>query len=424
MDIAAKLKLYSAQEAGHQAKPSGPSLESTAQDLAFGSFVFKEDKKAFPGLWLHKRSITEFSLGEKKLREYLPLGLSPILELALLPNCKDLILHPEEILFLDTETTGLSRGTGNFPFLIGLAYFKKEKLILEQLYLDSPSQAKEEALWNYFTNMWQNFSYLVSYNGSSFDLPVIQNRLRLNRKTELRPLLHFDLLHIFRRLFPQGSLPGYRQQDLEKEILKYFRQGDVEGAEIPQIYFDYLKYSYDRGMEKIIEHNQLDLVGMLFLFMEAIRAYEQKDQTRGALRSGLARILAKNRRTGEALDLLRDLEFPSKKEEDDFVSHLRYRDLLLLAQLYRREAKLENCARIYQKLVREYQCVYSQMALAKLWEHRFKNYQAAIECVQDLRAKLDTSTTPRPQSRLYTHAELKHRLQRLRNKYRRQMEKS
>ena len=414
MNITTKLKIYSAQEARCQAKPSELKLEPIPQNLAFGDFIFEGNKNNFPGLWLHKRNISEFSLGQRKLREYFPLGLSPILELALLPNRKDLILHPEDILFLDTETTGLSRGTGNFPFLVGLAYFKKEKLIIEQLYLESPAQAKEEVLWNYFINKWQNFSYVVSYNGRSFDLPLIQNRLRLNRKPELRPLLHFDLLHIFRRLFPQRSLAGYRQQDLEKNMLKYFRQGDLAGAEIPQIYFDYVKYGYDRGMEKIIEHNQLDLVGMVFLFAEATQIYEQRFKARGPLRSGLARILAKNRRTEEALRLLRDLELSSKIEKDDFMSNLRYRDLLLLAQLYRREGKLEKCVQVYQKLVREYRCVYSQMALAKLWEHHFKNYQVAIECIQYLRAELNTSTKPISQNRLYTDLELEHRLQRLR----------
>ena len=135
-------------------------------------------------------------MGARTLAEYLPFQLSGVLELALWPQPE--ALHPEDVLFLDTETTGLNRGAGTLPFLTGLASFESNQLVRELIYLAEPGG--EEDYLEYLQQTFRRFKYLVSYNGRAFDVPLLRSRLILNRKPGMPEFLHFDLLHIFRRL--------------------------------------------------------------------------------------------------------------------------------------------------------------------------------------------------------------------------------
>ncbi|MCR9143478.1 MAG: ribonuclease H-like domain-containing protein [bacterium] len=381
-----KLSLYDFDR-----KPASPGAESSvrdaapstasASDLSFGRLDFE---RLAPGVYRHRQFDNNPQMGARKLAEYLPLSLSGILELALWPQPE--ALHPEDVLFLDTETTGLTRGAGTLPFLTGLASFENGGVMRELIYLSEPGG--EEDYLDYIQDRFRRFKYLVSYNGRAFDVPLLRNRLILNRKPGLPDFLHFDLLHIFRRLFPKGSLPGYRQMDLEERVLEYVREDDLPGAEIPQIYFDYVKYGHDGGLEKVFDHNLKDLDGMVLLFLEAIRLYDRREGARGSLRSGLARILMRNRRSGEALELLRDLESEIAAPDrprildpeyaDDRMGGLRYRDYLLLGQLQRARGDFQKAADVFERVVARYDCPYAAMALAKLLEHRLKDYPAAL----------------------------------------------
>ena len=266
----------------------------------------------------------------------------------------------------------------------------------------------------------------MSYNGRAFDVPLLRNRLILNRKPGMPEFLHFDLLHIFRRLFPKGSLPGYRQMDLEQRLLVHERVDDLPGAEIPQLYFDYVKYGHDGGMERVFEHNLQDLTGMVLLFLEAIRAYDRRDSARGSLRSGLARILVRNRREEQALALLRDLEAESDASPDDpayaddTYGGLRYRDFLLLGQLHRARGRYAEAVVVFERIIARYDCPYARMALAKLLEHRLKDFAAARRHTEELMARFQPE--PDAGKGLYAMAELQKRLDRIEKKFARSEE--
>ncbi|MCB1309463.1 MAG: ribonuclease H-like domain-containing protein [Leptospiraceae bacterium] len=382
-----------------------------------GRFDFCEER---PGVYIHRQSFSDFTAGVKNLRAYFPLQLSGILELALWPDPE--AIHPEDVLFLDTETTGLSRGTGTVPFLTGLAYFQSRKLVLELIFLKNPGL--EEDYLDYLLSVFQNFSYLVSYNGKTFDIPLIRNRLIMNRKTGLPGWIHFDLLHIFRRLFPSRSLPGYKQKDLEAELLQARREDDLPGEEIPQIYFDYVKYGHDNGMERVFQHNLLDLQGMVLLFLEAIRLYDGREGSRHALRSGLARVLLRNKRVEEALHILEELN-QHNVEPQDLPEQLRYSDLLLLASLYRQQKRYDQSARMLELVVARYDCPYARLSLARLMEHRLKQLEYALlhtnaliqGCEEpDGAATVETDIRYRSAGRMLTLEELEHRKARLQRK--------
>lgn len=349
--------------------------------------------------------------GGRQFSDYFPLRLSGLLELALWPQPE--ALHPEEALFLDTETTGLSRGAGTTPFLIGLAYFRGREICVEQIYMNGPGG--EADCLTYLLERFAEFRYLVTYNGRSFDAPILRNRLTINRKGTLPPILHFDLLHVYRRLFPRGSIASYKQPELEREMLALERTGDLPGAEIPQIYFDYIKYGHDAGMARIFEHNERDLVGLAFLFLEALRSYEARDGARAALRSGIARILLRNRRESEALTLLRNLEAERAEAVAPASEDLRYRDLLLLGRVLARRGEYSEALEVYQLLTARYDCPFARMALAKLYEHKLRDFSAARDQCRALLGRSDEAARARSAGP-YAPEELERRLSRLERK--------
>lgn len=380
----------------------------------FGDAEFRAHAEA---VYVRRERLENPVLGSVRLDDHLPLRLSGILELALWPRPE--ALHPEDILFLDTETTGLSRGAGTLPFLTGLAYFERNALIVEQIYLDNPGG--EDAYLDYLKDTMGRFEYLVSYNGRSFDVPLIRNRLIVNRKSGLRDVPHFDLLHIFRRLFPKGSLPGYKQQNLEQELLQFERDEDIPGAEIPQIYFDYVKYGHDGGMADVFAHNFRDLQGMVLIFLEAIRIYDGREGARGALRSGLARILLRNRREDEALQFLESIagEREDALNSDEAAEVLRYRDLLLLGQLYRSRGAVDKAVAIFRRVIDRYDCAYARMSVAKLYEHRLRDFGAALRYTDELIDRFHGAGVDQPPARgLYSRAELDKRRARILRKMR------
>ncbi len=360
---------------------------------------------------MHHARHRELTAGGLRFSDYFPLRMSGLLELALWPQPE--ALHPEEALFLDTETTGLSRGTGTTPFLIGLAYFRGGEICVEQIYMNGPGG--EADCLSYLLERFARFRYLVTYNGRSFDAPILRNRLTINRKGALPAILHFDLLHVYRRLFPRGSITSYKQPELEREMLSLVRTGDLPGAEIPQIYFDYIKYGHDAGMARIFEHNERDLVGLAFLFLEALRSYEARDGARAALRSGIARILLRNRRESEALTLLRNLEIERAEVAAPASDDLRYRDLLLLGRVLARRGEYSEALDVYRLLVARYDCPFARMALAKLYEHRLRDFAAALDQCRALMGRADGPSRDRF-SGPYTSAELERRQNRLERK--------
>lgn len=385
--IGEKLRLYSGPRVVAKERTENASDEI----LHFGEFSFLREN----GSYVRRQTVKSPHAG-KSLHEYMPMGFSGILDLALVSSPDP--IHPEDVIFLDTETTGLSRGTGNFPFLTGLAYFHRGALQVEQHFLNEISD--EGAYLEAIFASLSRFRYLVTYNGKSFDIPLLRTRLVMNRKKIGVELTHFDLLHIFRRLVPKPSMRSYRQQEMESQFLGFERVEDTSGALIPQIYFDYKKYGQSEPMGGVFEHNEKDLTGMVFLFLEAVRIYDSRDTGRSALRSGLARILARNNRHGEAIEMLSVIE---NSEMDDF----RYRDLLFLGSLLRRGGRITEAAGIYDLVARQYECQYSFVALAKIYEHKIKDLSAALE---------HTESALRIRGGPFRESDLKKRQERLRRK--------
>ena len=185
--------------------------------------------------------------------------------------------------FLDTETTGLAGGTGTAAFLVGVAFLDGDRFRVRQYFMrDYPEEA---AMLRGLAEDLRGFKHLVTYNGRTFDAPLLEARYRLNREPyPLAEWAHLDLLHPARRLWKE-RLESCRLQFLETELLGLHRYGDVPGADIPRIYFDYVRSRGRdaRALAAVLEHNRLDVLSLAALavlacdWVQEARAEDPRD---------------------------------------------------------------------------------------------------------------------------------------------------
>jgi uncharacterized protein YprB with RNaseH-like and TPR domain len=170
----------------------------------------------------------------------------------------------DKCLFLDTETTGLSGGTGTLAFLIGLGWYEGDSFSLMQIFLRDFSD--EPAALAFLTEVVSSFHILVTFNGKGFDLPLLTGRHIINSITN--PFIHFDhldLLPIARKIW-RRRLDDRSLGNLEKEILHTHRtEEEIPGWMVPQIYFDYLNSGDARPLKGVFYHNEIDILSMVRL---------------------------------------------------------------------------------------------------------------------------------------------------------------
>jgi uncharacterized protein YprB with RNaseH-like and TPR domain len=166
----------------------------------------------------------------------------------------------DAILLMDTETTGLCGGSGTVVFLLGLARFAPRGLELRQFLLTG--FAGERALLQAAREMVCDAGVLVTYNGKSFDYPLLQTRYRLaGMEHAFAPLRHLDLLHPTRRAFGK-CWSDCRLQTAEQRLLGFHRAGDLSGAEAPAAWLRWLRRGMVRDLPRVLRHNYWDLLAL------------------------------------------------------------------------------------------------------------------------------------------------------------------
>ena len=169
---------------------------------------------------------------------------------------------PEEVIFLDTETTGLDRGASTYAFLTGVLYYENKHWVLKQYFIESPEN--EVYLMEILSELLSKFKILVSYNGKCYDIPLLDNRLKYHKNTySIRDLEFLDLLHLSRR-FWKPILQGCKLQNIETLIFTYIRDysNDIPGEFIPKAYFDYLATGNAQEISNVFYHNEQDLYSL------------------------------------------------------------------------------------------------------------------------------------------------------------------
>ncbi|MBI5509277.1 MAG: ribonuclease H-like domain-containing protein [Deltaproteobacteria bacterium] len=167
-------------------------------------------------------------------------------------------LDPQRFLYLDTETTGLAGGTGTLAFLVGLGWFEGGAFVVEQLLLSRLSD--EGPLLCRLAARLAAASAIVSFNGKSFDWPLLRTRFIMNRLAAPRPA-HLDLLHTVRRVYRRHLL-SLRLKSVEEEVLGLSRADDIDGASIPPLYWRFLKTGDGGLLQPVLEHNVQDILAL------------------------------------------------------------------------------------------------------------------------------------------------------------------
>lgn len=276
-------------------------------------------------------------------------------------------LNTARPLYFDTETTGLAGGTGTLAFLLGTAHVRDGRALLSQVHLPGPGHERPMLQW--LRDRLEESTVLLSFNGRSFDWPLLKSRFVMNRLTPPPERPHVDLLHCARRVF-RHHLDELKLSTLERRVLDVHRQGDIDGALIPAAWFDYLRTGRIAVLSRVLAHNERDVRSMVDLVGRLIAAWEERHPVLPATALGLAGVAARHG------DDERALRFIARASEGPVAEEA----LLLEAELRRRRGEYREAA---EALLRALPGAKSpaplHLRLAKLYEHRLGDLEQARE---------------------------------------------
>ena len=289
------------------------------------------------------------------------------------------LADPSKWLFLDTETTGLAGGTGTYAFLIGLAWWDAGALQVEQFFMRDFGD--EHAILHEVASHLAERPVLVTFNGKSFDWPLLENRFTMTRSIPVpRLAAHLDLLHPARALW-KFRLGSVRLVELERHVLDaarlgWHREEDVLAALIPQHYFDYLRGGPAEPLAAVVRHNQMDLRGLAALVgkIDALLRSDNSAEAESLDLFGLSRYLQRrgdSQRAHSACTQAIDRGLPT-----EYDGQAR-RELALMAK---RRGEHEQAAKLWHELAADASTgIYACVQLAIYYERRAKRLESALE---------------------------------------------
>jgi uncharacterized protein len=304
---------------------------------------------------------------------------------------------PQEWAFLDTETTGLAGGTGTCAFLVGVGRITPDGFRVRQFFMrDYGEEASQlEALARHL----EPFRVIITYNGRAFDQPLLETRYRMHRaRPPFARMEHLDLLYGARRLW-KLRLESCRLVDLENQVLGVERDGDIPGALIPYVYFEYLRSRQVTRLLPVFEHNTLDIVTLACLtgiVPHAFRDPANVPLRHGSEMAGLARWLQAAGDLEGARGMLR------RAIDAGLADELLFRTLWDLAHLERKLEAEDAALALWGDLATAKNPfrVRALEELAKHHEHRAKDRAAALRCTRAAREIEDSAELAHREARL------------------------
>ena len=292
--------------------------------------------------------------------------------------------NPDKWLFLDTETTGLAGGTGTYAFLVGLAWWDAGGLQVEQLFLRDLHE--EYSLLQELSARIAERPVLVTFNGKTFDWPLLENRFTMTRVIHVPQLAaHLDLLHPARALW-RLRLGSVRLVELERHVLDATRLGwrrddDVPSSLIPQFYFDYLRGGSGQPLAGVVRHNQMDLRGLAALFGKMNSLLDSRESAFS---------------TTDSLDLFGLSKFLHRKGEKELAhsacayaldaglpAEFRPQATRALALMAKRRGEPERAASLWHELLANpHDTVFACEQLAIHYERHTRDFARALEFAQ------------------------------------------
>jgi uncharacterized protein YprB with RNaseH-like and TPR domain len=305
--------------------------------------------------------------------------------------------EPARWAFLDTETTGLAGGTGTYAFLAGVGSIGPEGFRVRQFFMrDYGEEASQlDALARYL----EPFDVLITYNGKSYDQPLLETRYRMSRaRHPFSRMQHVDLLYGARRLW-KTRMESCKLTHLETEVLGIEREGDVPGSLIPYIYFEFVRTGRASKLLPVFHHNALDIVSLACLTAivpEAHRDPEAVSFRHGADYLGLARWFIQAGRLDDAATLFQ------RALGKGLPGHLLFQTMLDLALLRKKQSNETAALQLFTELTASRNPCRARAyeELSKYYEHRERNYAMALEMAAAAREESDTEESRHREDRL------------------------
>ncbi len=275
-------------------------------------------------------------------------------------------------LYIDTETTGLSRGAGTVAFLIGCGYWHGLRFVTELLFV--PDYGQERTALLRLAKLASEASSYVSFNGKAFDMPLLRTRYVMTGLPPLPDLPHMDLLSVARRVHKRGDgvRRGVRLQQLEREVLGLVREGDIPSSEVSAVYNHYVRSGDAEGLRAVADHNEQDVLSMVALLALYGEPLTETRLSASDL-SGVARVMQK-RGFGDEAALLADRAVATQAN----AHTLRARAEIAKAR-HQRDAALCDFERAHA----EESDPRLRLELAKLYEHHRKDIARALEVARE-----------------------------------------
>ena len=279
----------------------------------------------------------------------------------------------DSLVFLDTETTGLSGGTGTMPFMIGAGRFIKEKFVVEQFFMRNPSE--ETAQLAALSEFVDGVEGIVTYNGKAFDLPIINTRYIMQRLSNpFTAATHFDLLPFTRRIW-KSRLGQCNLGNIEKQVLGFERdQEDIPGHLVPDFYRDYLFTGDATHMPGIFYHNEIDVLSLSALFSWLAAILEDPSDDRLTDPGDLLSV-------GRVLEILAREHLAEQVYSSDRLQQLpgndQQKSLLLRAKLLKRKGNFEEASALWQEAASG-GSLKAMIELAKYYEHQLCDFDSAL----------------------------------------------
>jgi uncharacterized protein YprB with RNaseH-like and TPR domain len=286
---------------------------------------------------------------------------------------------PHRALFLDTETTGLSGGVGTLAFLVGAGWLEGETLVIRQFLMRDYDE--EGPMLENIAELISRFDTYVTFNGKSFDVPLLASRMTMNRlRGGVPDKPHVDLLHVARRVY-KLRLERCNLGTLEESVLGCPREGDLPGAQVPERYFAFLKTGEFALLEDVLRHNALDIRSLAVLLARLCVAFERPEQiafSEDLL--GVGRTLEKGGYTQEAKRCYRMLE--------DTLQGNDAREKL--GALYKKERDWPQALAVFRQMIRRGEGGTTPfIELAKYYEHVEKDNRRALSYTRGALERLE-----------------------------------
>jgi len=312
----------------------------------------------------------------------------------------------DEVLIFDLETTGLAGGAGTYPFLLGFADFRPTGLRTVQYFL--PDFGRESIAFLAIQALIRDKNILLSYNGKSYDYPLLRNRYILNRMDNpFSDFDHLDLLHIARRVW-KGSLDSCSLESIEREIFLFSRLGDISGWLIPQAYFDYIRSGVIDDIMRVIYHNILDLLSLARLCLHLHNVENISASDNEILR--LLQLAVRRNQLSLAESFLTELKNRKRGVPEQIMADY--------SLLLKRNRHWETAVQIWTRLVQSRDHVlFAHQELAKYYEHQSRDFskaanhtERALQFIQTIRQLRDEPVFS------IDEQDLQNRLERIRRK--------